>query len=36
LRKKPEAQVMHEICVVQVAQGLTHRVQVVGLTLASG
>ena len=36
LRKKPVVQVMHAVWVVQVAQGLTHFVQVVGLTVVSG
>ena len=35
-KKNPFAQVMQAVWVVQVAQGLTHAVQVVGLTAVSG
>ena len=35
-RKNPEAQVMQEVWPVQVAQGLTQAVQVVGLIAVSG
>ena len=35
-RKNPEAQVIHAVCPVHVAHGLTQAVQVVGLTAVSG